>query len=349
MAKKIVFLPIWGKINQTIPLRQMEAIRNMGGEACYGLPGTFFPMTRSALRMKPDVISMDWIHQYCLDKSFLKSIIKSTAFLIDVLLVKWVLRKKLVWTIHNLQHHDPRPRKLERLISSIFAQSCDKVRLLGEGMNEVVCNRFGIHPARLTIIPEGSFTGYYPDNLTREEARKQLGIPVEAKVWLHFGAQRPYKGVEEILDFLSKNKPENTILVVAGTPFNQGYVKNLEHLANGNPAIKLFLKTIPDEDLQIFFQSADLVILPFKNVFNSSSIVLAMTFGKAVVAPALGMIPFRLQKQKELLYSPNEGLEAGLDRASKLEKNRLIEIGNQNRIFVNQFQWMDFAKMILTL
>lgn len=292
---------------------------------------------------------MDWIHQYCLAPGLLRSLIKTTAFLIDLAFVKWVLRVKLVWTIHNLQHHDKRPRNLERWISAVFARSCAKVRVLGEGVSDLVCHRFGIKPDRIAIIPEGSFKGYYPDDLTIVEARAQLNLPLDCKVWLYFGALRPYKGVEEILDYFVENKPENTILLIAGTPWNQKYANQLEQRSKGKSSIRLFLNTIPDSDLQIFFNASDLVILPFKNVFNSSSVVLAMTFGKAVVAPALGLIPFRLQKQTELLYTSSEGLGAGLKRISNISQNQLLEFGNQNRIFVNQFQWTDFAKMVLNL
>jgi hypothetical protein len=63
MSKNIVFLPIWGKLNETIPRQQMAALQKMGARANYGLPGAFFPISRSAARFRPDVNSMAWIHQ----------------------------------------------------------------------------------------------------------------------------------------------------------------------------------------------------------------------------------------------------------------------------------------------
>ena len=61
----------------------MEALRNLGAEARYGLPGTFFVLTRSALRLKPDILSLDWIHQYTLSPSVWASLVKSAVFFVE--------------------------------------------------------------------------------------------------------------------------------------------------------------------------------------------------------------------------------------------------------------------------
>lgn len=349
MAKRIVFLPIWGKVNQTIPLKQMEAIRNQGGEAMYGLPGTFFPMTRSSARLRPDIISMDWIHQYCLASGLFKSIFKTAAFLIDIAITRWVFGVKLVWTVHNLQHHDPRPRKIERWISSVFARSCVKVRLLGDGVSDIVCKRFDIKPENLVILPEGSFSGYYPDFVSPVEARSKLELPSESTVWLYFGALRPYKGVEVLISWFKENQPPNTILVVAGNPFSAAYSQELLASAANFPSIRIFAETIPDEDLQFFFRACDLVVLPFKNVFNSSSVVLAMSFGKPVVAPEIGLVAFRLQYQKRLLFNPDQGLGSVLQTAAQLSTGELQQLGSKNYEFVNRFHWSEFATFVLNL
>ena len=48
---------------------------------------------------------------------------------------------------------------------------------------------------------------------------------------------------------------------------------------------------VPDEELQLYFNACDLVALPFRQVLNSGSLLLAMSFGCPVVAPRLGSIP----------------------------------------------------------
>lgn len=327
----------------------MEAIRTLGGVASYGVPGTFFTLTRSALQQNPDVISLDWIHQYALSPSMVASLIKSFAFWLDVLIVKYILSKKLVWTLHNLQHHEERPRKLERWISGFFARQCEKVRLLGEGIETEVCQRFGLERKKLVVIPEGSYIDWYPNNATQSESRSKLSIPQERRVWLYFGNLRPYKGVEDLIRAFKEIQPPETTLVIAGNPYHRSYAESLVQLADSEKNIRLDMQAVPDAELQYYFHMADLVVLPFRHVLNSGTVLLAMGFGKAIVAPATGLIPFRLSAQKELLYSENENLTDALRRVLAKNTSDLESIGKHNRVAALRYQWTDFAQFLLSL
>jgi glycosyltransferase involved in cell wall biosynthesis len=350
MKKTILFLPIWGKLNETIPQQQMAAIRAKGENADYGLPGAVFPLTRSAKRFKPEVISVDWIHQYCLTPSLFSSLIKSFLFALDVLITRYVFQVKLVWTIHNLRHHDPRPRTLERWTSIFFAANCTKVRLLGKGMEEVISNHFKIPAEKLVVIPEGPYIGWYPEGESRESARNKLDIQPDEVVWLYLGTLRPYKGVEDVMEAFDTFKGNEKLrLVIAGNPWNKAYSDALKEKAKGNTNIRIFANSVPDNELQTFFGAADLVVLPYKNVLNSGSALLAMGFGKAVVAPKKGLIPFRLNQQPELLFDDAHPLVSVLEKAQHLGSEELKQIGEKNRKEALRYNWDDFAQFILNV
>lgn len=345
--QRISFLPIWGKQNETIPIQQMRALQDLGVEARYGKPGAIFPLTKTALSQKSELISLDWIHQYCLAPGLSASLIKSFLFALDVFFVEKILRVKLVWTLHNLRHHDPRPRKLERWISRYFASHCQKIRLLGRGMEDEISRYLSVPLSKLEIIPEGPYIGWYPEGIGQEEARQKLNLPSKSIVWLYLGNLRPYKGVEDLISGFQKLDLPQVELLIAGNPWNKNYAQSLTELAKNNPKIHLHFHTIPDDTLQVFFAAADLVVLPFKNVLNSGSALLAMGFSKAVVAPAMGLLPFRLASQVHLLYPPGEGLEAGLKTASQLSQSQLKAIGAQNRVDALKYKWSDFAQFLI--
>ena len=349
MGKKVVFLPIWGKLNETIPVKQMEAIRQLGGQACYGVPGTFFPITRSCIRFRPDVVSLDWIHQYAVAPGVLASLVKSVAFFIDFHLATLLFGIRLVWTVHNLRHHDHRPRAIERWISSAFARRCKKIRVLGPGIKAQVSAFFGVSEEKIVEIPEGSFVGWYPEGITKTEARQALGIPENDRVWLYFGNLRPYKGVEDLIEaFVAMQPLPHTKLVLAGRPFSTAYAHMLEQQVAGQAGIIPLFRTIEDAELQTIFAAADLVVLPFKNVLNSGSAILAMGFGKPVIAPAVGLIPFRLQHQPDgFLFTAQNPLAQVLAKTNAMPAAQLQAIGDKNRSFVLSFAWTDFATMIL--
>ena len=346
MPKTILFLPIWGKLNETIPQQQMAALRKRGFEARYGLPGGYFPLFRSARALSPELISLDWIHQYCLAPGLAASLVKTILFVLDILLLKTFFRSKLVWTIHNLQHHDPRPRGLERWISRFFAGRCDKIRILGRGMESTICEYLGVEAGKLEVIPEGPYIGWYPEGQAQEDARKELKISPEKRVWLYLGTIRPYKGVENLIDAFLKRPDPGLELWIAGNPWNAAYTESLKKRAEAHPNIHIHDQAVPDEKLQTYFGAADLVVLPFKNVLNSGSALLAMGFSKAVVAPKIGLIPFRLSAQAELLFNEDRSLEDVLAYTQTLDRAELRTLGERNRTEALKYTWDDFARFI---
>lgn len=347
MKKGVVFLPIWGKQNETIPIQQMRALNEIGIPARYGVAGAFFPLCRSVAKYKPALLSLDWIHQYCLHPSVVRSLVKTLLFVLDVMWVRLFFGVPIVWTLHNLRHHEHRPRVLERIVSRFFASQCRYIRILGPGIEDQVQAYLGVNRKKIVVLPEGPYVGWYPEGVSAVDARKRLGIPENTRVWLYLGNVRPYKGIEELIEAFNRFSfsPGSHLLLIAGHPFNQPYAQKIKELVR-NPDIRLDLQAVPDSDLQYYFAAADLVVLPFRNVLNSGSVLLAMGFSKAVVAPAKGLIPFRLKNQPQLLYQDEESLEHALERADQLSRVELETLGQANRAFALSYTWKDFAAFI---
>jgi glycosyltransferase involved in cell wall biosynthesis len=249
-----------------------------------------------------------------------------------------------------MQHHENRPRKIEKWVQQWFASQCIRIRILGKGIEKQVEKHLKVSSDKLVIIPEGSFVDWYPQTVdNQKDARAKLQLKEQEKVWLYFGNLRPYKGVEALIDYFSNAKPTGTRLIIAGNPYSKKYAESLHKRANGNPHISLEIRKIADEEISIYFQAADLVVLPFKEVLNSSTVNLAMSFAKPVVAAAKGLVPFRLQKQPELLFSQHQPLEKVLDMVSQLDKSTLEAIGAQNLEEVERYTWNDFASFLSSL
>jgi glycosyltransferase involved in cell wall biosynthesis len=204
-----------------------------------------------------------------------------------------------------------------------------------------------LSPQKLEVVPEGPYIGWYPEGENRETARKKLGIGETERVWLYLGTLRPYKGVEALMDAFGKLAGPGSVLLIAGNPWNKAYSEELLQKAKGNPGIRIFAKSIPDGELQTFFGAADLVVLPFRHVLNSGSVLLAMGFGKAVVAPRMGLIPFRLSAQPQLLFDEEIPLESVLESTLKMSPEELEAIGQKNRQQALKYSWEDFATFVL--
>ena len=127
-----------------------------------------------------------------------------------------------------------------------------------------------------------------PAAVTRATARQRLGLPAAATVLLHFGLMRPYKNVPHLIRTFRAMPEPTRVLLVVGRPFDAAIEREVRDAADGASNVRLDLRWIPPEEVQIFFAASDLVVLPYRRILNSGAVVLALTFGRPVLVPDLG-------------------------------------------------------------
>jgi glycosyltransferase involved in cell wall biosynthesis len=52
--------------------------------------------------------------------------------------------------------------------------------------------------------------------------------------------------------------------------------------------VRLTLEHVPEDDVQCHLRAADLVVLPFKEITNSASALLALSFDRPILVPSRG-------------------------------------------------------------
>lgn len=338
----IACLPLAGEENPYQKL-MMQGLSNSGGLNVYhGSAGKFFAILMTAVKLKPDYIHFDWLHQYYLRRSHWMTYLFYPLFVLQVLIVKHILGIKLVWTLHNITPHDHvyfGPYKWARIF---FARQCTWIRVFSEDTVIKASKELNITIERFKIVPEGSYVGHYPNTFSKEESRSSLSISMDKHVFLFFGSMRPYKGIEDLIRTYKNYRKENTMLIIAGQCISKNYRGQIEQLLEGYDDILLKACTIDVVDVQLFMNASDIVVLPFKKVENSGSTILAMGFKKPVIAPHVGVLPLRLRSQKELLY--NDSLDEIFLKTLNMSSEELSSIGNQNFENLTKFKWVDYGK-----
>ena len=144
------------------------------------------------------------------------------------------------------------------------------------------------------VIPHGHYRGSYPDDLSRTEARAVLGLAETAHVAALVGQIRAYKNVPHLIRTFRAMSAEaggaaaDTALVVAGRVKDDWLRRELHEAAAGDPRVKLELSFVADHEMQTYLNAADLVALPYKDILNSGSALLGLSFGTPVLVPARG-------------------------------------------------------------
>ncbi|GAB6844083.1 GT2 family glycosyltransferase/glycosyltransferase involved in cell wall biosynthesis [Methylorubrum rhodinum] len=211
-----------------------------------------------------------------------------------------------VWTIHNVVSHDRRLGDFEVEFSARLSEAASLIHLHSEAAIEAVNAVYPVDPAKVVVVPHGSYLGYYPPAMPRDRARWLLGVPEDAFVFAFVGQLRPYKGIDVLLaafEEVVRSHP-NAYLVVAGkpvAPFSAGSVKLL---ADMNPNLRVLTGFLPPHDLARICAAADAIVLPYRQILTSGSVLLAASYAKPVIVPSSPTLRFVAEEQIGIAYDP---------------------------------------------
>lgn len=255
-----------------------------------------------------------------------------------------LIGRRIVWTVHNIENHEKRNRIRDRLLSLLIGHLANNVLVHGESARLLVAKKFGIPHRKISVIPHGNYIGFYPDEIGRGEARRRLGVGDTQRILLFLGHIRPYKGVEELIEVFKSLATSDATLIIAGRPLNPEVEQRVRVLLHSDPRIQFHAGFVDDERIQVFMNASDAVVFPYKDVLTSGAVLLAMSFGKACIAPKLGCITDVLDEQGSFLYdaADSKGLILALEAALKAG-DRLSKMGHYNRKRVEYWSWNRIA------
>lgn len=261
------------------------------------------------------------------------------------LILARLLGYRIVWTMHNVYPHQRlRPLLVGRLAHIAVAQLAHAVIVHCEYAREALAREF-YRRRRVHTIPHPSYVGVYPDTIDRQQARNNLGLPQDAPVFLFLGAIRPYKGIDHLIATF-RRLPEDARLVIAGKPWRDTFVAELRTAVGDDRRIALRPHFVPDDELQRYFNAADVVVLPYAKVLSSGSALLALSFGRAIVAPRTGCLAEDVTPDVGVLYDPadTDGLFRALQQCLAAD---LAQMGRNAAQRARQLTWDGMAEKTL--
>ncbi len=299
---------------------------------------------------KTDILHIHWLHSFFIKSNMLKSLVSSVIFLCELVILR-LIGVKIVWTVHNLKNHDNQHLKLERICTAIVAKTAHAIIAHCEAAKYELITTFNLrNHEKIFVVPHGNYIDCYKNNLTQTEARRILGIPDSNLVLLFLGLLRPYKGVLELLETFKQWHPDGVQLVIAGKIWNDSL--ELAELINqkvvGDDSIKFIPGFVANEKIQLYMNACDVVVFPYRDVLTSGAVLLAMSFGRACIAPRKGCIKEVLDDTGSFLYDPNieESLFHAMNCAIQ-KKDKMLGMGEHNRQLAEQYSWDRIAEMTL--
>lgn len=220
---------------------------------------------REALLGRYDVVHLHWPEILTDGHSARGRAARQALF--AALLLRWRWRSTpVVRTVHNLD----RPRGLSRrqsfLLDRLAALTTVQIRL--NALTEVR------GPSRL--IPLGHYRDWYAAGPPTTATAGRLAF---------VGLVRRYKGVERLIEAFRATTDPALTLHVSGRPSNPDLAAAVTALAAPDPRITLRLAFLPDPELVAEVGLAELVVLPFREMHNSSTVLTALSLDRPVLVP----------------------------------------------------------------
>jgi beta-1,4-mannosyltransferase len=247
----------------------------------------------------------------------------------------------LVCTMHNANPHERVLPLLDRVANHTLMSLAAAVHVHDEEARQTLARVYGRRTG-VYVIPHGSYMGVYPDCCTQAQAREHLGLKQDAFVYLCLGQIRRYKGIEDLIAAFRRLPDENAYLVIAGNAHDACYGRELSMLARGDTRIVTWFQYVKDVDIQYFMRASNVCVLPYRDVTTSGAAILAFSFGRPIVVPAVGGFAALAENGRGILYDPAspDGLWHALQQA---RTDDMDAAAAQALAWARQHEWSSMA------
>jgi D-inositol-3-phosphate glycosyltransferase len=227
----------------------------------------------------------------------------------------------------------------------------DKIIVHAQDNKSRMCDQFNVQPSKVTVIHHGNYAPYVGgDRLPRQALRKQIGAEDFANVVLFFGQIKKVKGLDHLIRAFPRvlEHHPSTVLVVAGQAWKDDfsiYARLVSSLGLERNFVAR-IEHIPDDHVAAYFESADVVALPYLEVYQSGVLLMACSYGRPVVATAVGGMQEVIQDGLSgyLVPSGDEQRLAEAIIALLSDKDKAEEMGRRARqVMQERYSWQAAA------
>jgi glycosyltransferase involved in cell wall biosynthesis len=209
-----------------------------------------------------------------------------------------LLGKRVVFTAHNVNagKRDQNDSWLNRVTLKIQYNLSEHIFVHTDEMKDEMVTEFRIPEGKISVIPFGINNTVPNTSLSSAEAKRQLGISNDDKVLLFFGNIAPYKGLEYLIAAFSEllTKDRNyRLLVVGKSKGPESYWNQIRRATESSgigDRVIAKIEYVPDEETELYFKAAHVLILPYTHVFQSGVLFLGYSFGLPAIAADVGSL-----------------------------------------------------------
>ncbi len=255
-----------------------------------------------------DMLHLHWPSFYYYDHRSTYRTLKGLSRFFCVLLYASLKGVRIFWTAHNLYPHDGgRELWAHRVARRLVVALSERIFVHGPSAASTLAREFPGSRGKQVLINHGHWIDYYPQRHARAQARALLGLRPEAFVYGFVGSCKPYKGLEELITAFGRQAGD-CLLMIAGHFQSAHYLAEIRLRLAALPAGRVVLieRFLSDDEIYTHVAAIDALVLPFREVLTSGSLLLGLSFGTPVVAPRIGAVVDVMNQHTGVLYDPQQ-------------------------------------------
>jgi D-inositol-3-phosphate glycosyltransferase len=256
-----------------------------------------------------------------------------------LLIAKWK-KFKIVATVHDINSFH---KKSNSFLEKRSYELMDHVVVQNKFSYDLLIQKTFIDKNHVSIIPHGNYLPFiFP----------LPAVSSQCFTVLFFGLVKQVKGIDILLKAVAqvKKKGYKLKLIIAGMAWKSdldGYLQLINELGIGMDVVTDF-RFIPDEEVPALYAQADLVVLPYKEIYQSGSLLFAMSYRKPTLCSDLPAFKDMIIPNYNGFLFKTEDAEALAEKIIYVISNPSIipEILNKaDKLITQEHDWVNIGKL----
>jgi glycosyltransferase involved in cell wall biosynthesis len=227
---------------------------------------------------------------------------------------------------------------------------CDRFIVLSKAFGTILHQHYQVPWGKIHIIPGGVDTTRFQPNLSRQQAREQLNWHQDRIILFTPRRLVHRMGIDILLTALAKIKLKipDVWLAIAGKGALRDSLEQQAAQLGLNNHVK-FLGYLPDEQLPVAYQAADLTVVPSQSLEGFGLILLeSLACGTPVLCTPVGGMPEILEPFSPKLITDSTNAEAIALRLEALLKGELSLPSRTacREYAIANFNWSKIAQQV---
>lgn len=303
------------------------------------------PFIATGVKVKSYVLAFKYL-RYVKKNNFTHIFCREEKLLLMMLVINVFFRVKVkvCYEVHSLDH-------IKSFWYRFILNRSYKIISITNGMKVVLSEKYLGISDKILVAPDAVDLEKFKIELSRDEARAKVNLPLDKKVVMYTGSMFSWKGVETLYDSAKKFSDDYLFVAVGG---RQTWVD--EFKVDHPETINFKILGHKDHNLMpIYLRAADVLVLPNSDLEEVSRICTSplklfeyMASGRPIVASDLPSIREIVDEDSAVLVKPSraealaEGLRSVLNNPSRSEY-----ISNNSLAKSVYYSWVSRADKII--